>query len=235
VALVPRKIRYIRKRLPRGREIVYRLLDKVLAPFTRDELLRHGPAGRRALALTFDDGPTAETTPRILDLLAQHDARATFFVLGKRIAGCEEILARLARDGHELANHTYRHEHTVYLSASQLREEVMDTTREIAATQPDVRFVRPPYGKDRRRFAKLARELGLTVAMWSIDSGDTSGYSTEEIVEAVMKAAAPGSIVLMHDGGGDRDHTVAACAEILPALRDAGFDLVTLSELVAVS
>src|SRR5437660_1360294 len=188
---VTKRLRYLRRRMPRPRELVLRALDEFLAPFSADELVRQGPESRRTLALTFDDGPSARTTPRILDLLDEHGAQGTFFVVGERVAGAEEVLERIAAHGHELANHTFRHPHTAYLSREEIRRELVATNDAIASAAPAIRFARPPYGKDRRRFAAVAAELGLTVAMWSVDSGDATGYPASEIVSTVTRAARP--------------------------------------------
>ena len=95
-----------------------------------------------------------------------------------------------------------------------------------------VRLVRPPFGKDRRRINSVARELGLVTALWSIDSGDARYFTTDEVVATVVQHAAPGEIVLMHDGGLRRDTTLTALETLLPQLRERGFELVTISELL---
>jgi peptidoglycan/xylan/chitin deacetylase (PgdA/CDA1 family) len=97
-----------------------------------------------------------------------------------------------------------------------------------------IRLVRPPFGKDRRRINSVARALGLVTTLWSIDSGDARHFSTSEVVAAVEQHAAAGAIVLMHDGGLRRDTTLAALELLLPRLRERGFELVTISELLGV-
>ena len=188
------------------------------------------------MALSFDDGPSAANTADVLDLLDEHRAHGTFFVVGSRIPGQEQVLRRAVAGGHELANHTHSHLHTVHLSRNELRREIAQTNRAIADScndqEAEVRLVRPPFGKDRRRVVSVARELGLLTVLWSIDSGDARGYRTDEIVETVTGKAKPGSIVLMHDGGPRRDSTLSALATLLPRLRLGGFELVTVSELL---
>jgi peptidoglycan-N-acetylglucosamine deacetylase len=189
------------------------------------------PGERRAIALTFDDGPSPHNTPRLLDLLASCGARATFFVVGDQIAGNEEILMRLVSEGHEVGNHTYSHPHTIRLRRDALRDELERTNIAIQRfARP--RLVRPPFGKDRRRVATVGAELGLQAVLWSIDSLDTSLGEGTRVAEGVRTRAASGAIVLMHDGGGPRPATLEAVEIVLPDLISRGFDLVTVSELL---
>ena len=143
-----------------------------------------------------------------------------------------DVVARIAGDGHEIGNHTFSHPHSLYLAPAALRDEIVRTNDAVAAVYPRVRFVRPPYGKDRRRTATLAGELGMRVALWSVDSGDASEYTTDEIVETVLEHVEPGAIVLLHDGGPERPPVLEACARLLPILREQGYELITLSELL---
>jgi peptidoglycan/xylan/chitin deacetylase (PgdA/CDA1 family) len=216
----------------RAREFVARCADTALAPFHDSGLISAGRGDRPAVALTFDDGPSEANTPRLLDLLDRHGARATFFVVGEEVQGNEGILRRAVADGHELGNHTFSHPHTHALTRAELRDELVLTNDAIATASAEVRFVRPPFGKDRRRTAAIAAELGLRVALWSVDSGDSRGRTTDEVVAHVTGGALPGAIVLLHDGGDDRPTTLTACERIVPALRAAGLELVTLSELI---
>jgi peptidoglycan/xylan/chitin deacetylase (PgdA/CDA1 family) len=230
--MLPTRLRALRHRLPRPLEIADRCLDRIVVPFGDYGFINAGGPERRAVALSFDDGPSRYTTSQILDLLKVHGAKATFFVLGQQVQGNMDVLERMVASGHELGNHTYSHHHTLYLTKAQLRDEIRRTNEALAEVCSDVRLVRPPFGKDRRRTATLARELGMRVALWSLDSGDASEYSTAEIAETVLRGARPGSIVLLHDGGKPRNTTLDACARILPALRGERFELVTISELV---
>jgi peptidoglycan/xylan/chitin deacetylase (PgdA/CDA1 family) len=226
------RLRALRHRVPRPRELVDRIIETLLLPLNSPGFIREGGGEMPAVALTFDDGPSPYNTPGILDLLEEHGAKATFFLVGERIKSREDILDRMVRLGHELGNHTYTHRHTLYLTKAELRDEIVKTNTALVAVRGKVNFVRPPFGKDRRRITSVATELGMRVALWSIDSGDASGYSSDQIVEAVTGSARRGSIVLLHDGGHLRSATLDACARVLPALREMGLELVTLSELV---
>jgi peptidoglycan/xylan/chitin deacetylase (PgdA/CDA1 family) len=233
-----KRLRRLRTGTPEARELAVQGLDRLWALYTSPrDLVFHGPRdGGRRLALTFDDGPSAVNTPRVLDLLAEHDARGTFFVVGSRTEGLEEVLSRAAAEGHELANHTYSHLHTVHFTRTRLRDDLARASSVIDAATAGaarVRLVRPPFGKDRRRTVTLGRELGLVTALWSVDSGDAMGLGRDEIVASITAGAAPGAIVLMHDGGLERPATLGALETVLPRLRAQGYELVTLTELLA--
>jgi peptidoglycan-N-acetylglucosamine deacetylase len=191
---------------------------------------------RKAIALTFDDGPSRANTPRILDLLGAAGARATFFVVGQEVAGREEIVARIAAEGHQLGNHTYSHPHTITLRRPGLRDELEKTNEALTRIDgvPAVRLVRPPFGKDRRRTDSVGRELGMRTVLWSVDSADSGSAidSADAVAENVITNARPGSIVLLHDGGNTRPATIGGCERLVPALVERGFELVTVSELL---
>jgi peptidoglycan/xylan/chitin deacetylase (PgdA/CDA1 family) len=138
----------------------------------------------------------------------------------------------MVAEGHEIANHTYSHPHTIVLTRAELRQELERANHAIRVATDDVRVTRPPYGKDRRRVADVARELGLRSVLWSVDSGDTKGRTARDIAETVIRGARPGSIVLLHDGGDRRAETLQACADIIPTLQAAGYDCVTVSDLI---
>jgi peptidoglycan/xylan/chitin deacetylase (PgdA/CDA1 family) len=232
-----RLLQSLRGRTPNARELLVQGFDRTWAAVARPpDLITSGAGPGRKLAFSFDDGPSAANTAAVLDLLDEHDAKGTFFLVGSRISGHEDVLQRAAAGAHELANHTYSHVHTVHLSREALRYEVEQTNTTISTAlggvEGSIRLVRPPFGKDRRRINSVARELGLVTALWSIDSGDARYFTIDEVVATVLQHAAPGAIVLMHDGGLRRDTTLSALAALLPELRERGFELVTISELL---
>jgi peptidoglycan/xylan/chitin deacetylase (PgdA/CDA1 family) len=229
------RVRELQAQMPQARELATQLLDRAWAAHQRPlDLVFTGPPepGKR-LALTFDDGPSRANTARVLDLLADSGARATFFAVGSRVPGLEDILRRAVDAGHELANHTYSHSHTVSFTRRRLLEDIAHASSVIEAIAGRrVRLIRPPFGKDRRRTVLAGRELGMITVLWSLDSGDAMGSSQNEIVEAISTRAAPGAIVLMHDGGLARPATLGALETALPRLRAKGYELVTVSELL---
>ena len=162
-----------------------------------------------------------ENTPALLDLLEANDARATFFVVGERIAGKETILSRAVNLGHELGNHTHRHRHTVHLSEIELRDEY-GRKRPDRAAEPSSVSRPPPFRENRRRTSRIAAELGMRVALWSVDSGDARGYATEKIIATVVGKVRRGSIVLFHDGGTLRPGTLKRAPTSFPHFAKPG-------------
>jgi len=202
---------------------------------------RIGVDNQRTIALTFDDGPS-EWTPRILDLLRAHESHATFFLLGAAIAGREPILQRMVAEGHELGNHMYSHADCSQLRDEAVREELLATDQRIkAAVSVEPKLVRPPYGSDAKRVSRIADELGLGLTVLrSVDPEDWKETVPGTIVRQVLAEVSSGSIVCLHDGmppnnrgSKSRDATVRALDEILPALRQDAYRLVTVSELLA--
>jgi peptidoglycan-N-acetylglucosamine deacetylase len=212
------------------------LVERLSCPLVccRDDL------DRRALALTFDDGPS-RWTPAVLDLLAGQGARATFFVVGRHVDERPELVARMVREGHEVGNHTFDHVDGAHEpDDAVVREQIRSASAAIRAAGAEPRLLRPPYGKDSCRLARLAREAGLERAvLWSVEAWDWADPPPDEIVARILRGVAPGAIVLLHDGappderGRDRAGTVAALGEILTTLRRDGYELVTVSELLA--
>ena len=203
---------------------------------------RRGLGVPKALALTFDDGPSEWTAP-ILDACARADARATFFVLGSSIAGNEETLRRAVAEGHELGNHTWSHMDPATLSDGELSGELQRTTAAILdVTGVRPRVFRPPYAESDRRVASVARAAGLEpTVLRSIDPADWREGERCTIVRHIVDRAVRGAIVCLHDGvspleraeGAVRDETVAAVADLTVALTARGYRLVTVSELLA--
>jgi peptidoglycan-N-acetylglucosamine deacetylase len=195
--------------------------------------------GRREIALTFDDGPS-EWTPPILDLLKEHGARGTFFVLGASTEAREEIVRRAAAEGHELGNHAYSHADPEALPDDELRAELQRTgslLESLVGRRP-VHF-RPPYASTNFRVADVARSAGLErTVLRSIDPADWKETDASAIALHVLERARPGSIVCLHDGnpphgGSSRQPTVDALAQMVPELIARGFRLVTVTELLA--
>jgi peptidoglycan-N-acetylglucosamine deacetylase len=195
--------------------------------------LRHVPQAR-SLALTFDDGPNPAVTPRLLDLLERHHARATFFLVGKHVRAASALAREIAARGHSLGNHTDSHPSLVWLSPRRIREELERCQEAIAqATGRRAAWMRPPYGFRGPQLDRVVRRGGWSgVAMWSLTGYDWKPQPAERMIHR-LRRARPGDIVLLHDGdhralGGDRAHTVRALEYWLPRWRDAGIEWVSL-------
>ncbi|MGT2799608.1 polysaccharide deacetylase family protein [Streptococcus marmotae] len=182
---------------------------------------------QKRIALTFDDGPSAITTPQVLDILKKYKAKATFFVLGQNIAGNEEILKRIVAEGHEVASHTWDHADLRTLSGQQIKQE-MDQTREAIhnVIGQDPKMMRPPYGSVNQSVMSV---MQLPVIYWSVDSKDWQSRNATAILSEVKACTYPGSIILMHD---IHQPTVDSLTSVLDFLLGEGYQPVTVSELL---
>ena len=183
-------------------------------------------------AMTFDDGPSPKYTPQILALLNKFGAHGTFFVVGTNFTKYPGLLQQIAMTGNELASHSMTHPDPNYLSDAELDYEVTASVtilREISG-QP-VRYFRPPYGKGNYIYIQKAPELGIKIVYWTVDPRDWSGITADLIAEHVLDKLIPGCIVLLHDGGGNRQETVDALEVILREGNARGYNSVTLSNL----
>lgn len=175
--------------------------------------------GERNVELTFDDGPADGHTAAVLDVLAKHAVKATFFVVGQNVVGREHLLERMAAEGHGIGNHSWSHPKLPELNDDGIRRELAQTSEAIEAVvgfRPDV--FRPPYGDTDKRVEAVAADLGLRTLLWDIDPRDWSRPGVEAIRDAIAGAEA-GQVLLLHDGGGDRSQTVAALGEALKGKR----------------
>jgi len=188
------------------------------------------PPPRYKIALTFDDGPS-QFTDYILDILEQHDARATFFVLGNRVHSRADIIRRTVELGNEVAGHSWNHRNFAGLSADAIRAQIRDTSAaiEYVLGEPPPQFFRPPYGIVTSRVRRVAEEFEYSIINWSIDPKDWQNRDADIIYKLVMENAIDGGVVLLHD---IRIYTKEAVERIVPSLIEKGFQLVTVSELL---
>ncbi|HEX4602568.1 MAG TPA: polysaccharide deacetylase family protein, partial [Candidatus Angelobacter sp.] len=192
------------------------------------------------MALTYEDGPNDPHTLRLLDVLAKHDARATFFLIGKYVRQRPEIARSILAAGHEIGNHTYSHPNLIFVSAARLRQELDDCSKALEdALGTRATLFRPPFGGRRPAVLQTAHRLGLNPIMWSVTAYDWSARSPEAILEKVSgqvdsRPRPCGEVVLLHDGGylafgTDRSHTVDATRQLLE--RYSGKKFVSISQL----
>jgi peptidoglycan/xylan/chitin deacetylase (PgdA/CDA1 family) len=192
-----------------------------------------GKNSRRCLALTFDDGPDARSTPQLLDLLKEAKIEATFFCVGKKVAANPELSARIIREGHLLQNHSYSHSpFTNFFSIARLRMELSQTQAAIqAATGTVPQFYRPPMGLSNPRTFRAAQSLGLKVIGWTIRSLDTIFTDPKKIVARIARLE-PGAIILLHDGSIPAERLLATVKLLLATLRERGYDVVRLDKIL---
>jgi peptidoglycan/xylan/chitin deacetylase (PgdA/CDA1 family) len=184
-------------------------------------------------ALTFDDGPDPAFTPRVLDALGRHDAKATFFLVGRRARQQPELLARIRAEGHEVANHTETHGRTVLQPESRFEKELLEGERTLGLSAARPKLFRPPGIWLRPSQQALAARHGYLTVLGSSYAFDPYQPPVRYIEWVVARNLRPGVIVVLHDAGGDRTHTVAALPAILRAAKEKDLELVTLSELLA--
>jgi len=187
---------------------------------------------RRILALTFDDGPHPELTPRLLDILRQQGIRATFFVVGRNVEAYPDIARRIVAEGHEIANHSWNHPDLTKLGDQGMRREVEDTTaviERVAGRRPTT--MRPPYGAINQRIREaLTKEYNLDVILWSVDPLDWRKPGPAVVTQRLVDGAKPGGILLAHD---IQAGTIEAMPETIAQLKAKGYGFVTVSQLLA--
>ncbi len=220
-----------------GAVAVYTLGAHAAAEWLRIGVVKRGPAHRR-VALTFDDGPDPTYTPRVLDALADAGVRATFFMVGRRVAAAGHIARAAAAAGHDLGNHTYSHRHLWSLPPGASFAEVDRGAAALAdATGAMPRYFRPPWGTFNWAAYIRAGQLGERRVLWSVrPEGLIVAADAARMTALVVRQAHPGAIVNLHDCGGHPStprETAAALPSMIAGLRRRGFDIVALRELLA--
>ncbi|MCI1219778.1 MAG: polysaccharide deacetylase family protein [Bifidobacterium sp.] len=191
------------------------------------------PAGRKVIALTFDDGPSAYSAP-ILDILRSKGVKATFFDIGQSALQYPQVEQRMAAEGHQVASHSNTHPDMTKLSRDAERADIaagLANLQKASGTQTKV--FRPPYGAFGPQQWRNAADLIDCTVLWSIDTEDWRRPGAQAIHDAVIKNAYNGAIVLMHDGGGNRSQDIAALPGIIDDLKTDGFEFVTIDQLRA--
>jgi peptidoglycan/xylan/chitin deacetylase (PgdA/CDA1 family) len=184
------------------------------------------------VAMTFDDGPSAENTPRLLDMLKERDIKATFFMIGENAARWPEIVKRVAAEGHEIGNHSWSHPLLAKMTDDEVREQLQKTQDAIVqASGYTPGLLRPPYGGFTGRQRRWANAIfGYKIIFWDVDPLDWKIHDSNHVESEILKQTKPGSIILAHD---IHKTTVDAMPETLDALLAKGFKFVTVSELIA--
>lgn len=198
------------------------------------DTVTHGSRDRPRVALTFDDGPDPRRTPALLDALGALGAPATFFLLGQKVDAHPDVAGRIAREGHEIGNHTYSHRYLPLARSRSVAAELAATDAAIArATGAVPALARPPYGGRSPRNVRAFAGQGKRLVLWDLNSFDWKGAPAGEVCRRVVERARPGSIILMHEARQGGEVTVEAVRQIVPALRARGLELATVSGLLA--
>jgi peptidoglycan-N-acetylglucosamine deacetylase len=187
------------------------------------------PVTEKLVALTFDDGPDPAWTPQVLDILAAEGIHATFCVVGYLVRRYPDLVKRIAAEGHTVCNHTASHNATLDRAPrATVESEIMggaDAIKDVLGVEAS--FYRPPGGRLSPTVIAVAHERNQRVLHWSVDTSDYTKPPAGVLVQRVSSQSTPGAVVLMHDGGGDRSHTVAALRPMIQALRDQGYGFTT--------
>ncbi|MCW5941940.1 MAG: polysaccharide deacetylase family protein [Fimbriimonadaceae bacterium] len=195
----------------------------------RDDILVHGNADLKEVALTFDDGPT-DTTRDLLDVLKADQARATFFVVGKQVAKYPGLVRRMMDEGHEVGNHSFHHPRLDDLAQNQIRDEITACDRAVfQATGAHMSLFRPPGMRYDEVVLRATQDLGYVTVHWNVAAKDFTDQAPSVIRDRVLDHVQPGSVILLH---GHPD-TVRALPAILAGLRERGYRLVTVSQMLS--
>jgi peptidoglycan/xylan/chitin deacetylase (PgdA/CDA1 family) len=187
----------------------------------------HAPgheADHPTVYLTFDDGPHPDTTPALLELLAQHDMKATFFLIGYRCKRYPHLVKLIHEQGHTLGNHTYHHLLLPLLPTGRLKAEISGTNRlieEITGVTPTV--FRPPFGIMDERAARIIEEEGMTTVYWGSAPEDWLVPGSHRVIRRVMWKIADGTLIVLHEGSHLGEQTIAAASEIISRTKSLGY------------
>lgn len=197
------------------------------------------PGLSRQLALTYDDGPNDPHTQRLLEVLARHNVRATFFLIGRYVKRRPEIAREIAQAGHVVGNHTFTHPLLIFKSGEEIRRELAECRAAMEdAIGVHSNLFRPPFGGRRPAVLRVAREIGFEPIMWNVTGHDWNAPPAGEIERKVAKQIRGGDVILLHDGGhtqlaADRSQTVLATDHLLSRYKNEGFEFVTIPEMIS--
>jgi len=210
------------------------------AVIVRRDTIYRIPSSEKAVALTFDDGPSPVWTPRILDVLKEAQVKATFFMLGMHVQRYPDVARRVAEEGHEIGNHTYDHRGVFYYKPEELNKEVTDAEKIIkSVTGIKTKYFRPPKAWLTSKEKKQLKDMGYETLLWSLNSKDWVTFDDRYIVQYILHHIRPGDILLFHDSGGvfrpeggKRKETVKAVGRLIEKLKERGYRFVTISQLL---
>lgn len=211
--------------------------SNVVAP--EEVIIKNGTKNQKIIVITFDDGPHEKFTPQILDILKENDAKATFFVMGKKVEYYPDIVKRMIDEGHEIGNHTYNHINVSKYSKSKVEEEILKSQEAIYnLTGKKPSLFRPPYRGMNQNTVNLVNELNLKMVLWckTIDVRDWANPGVYNITNPLLTKIQNGDIILLHDynnrSKATTSQTVQALRIVIPELKKRGYEFVTVSELI---
>jgi peptidoglycan/xylan/chitin deacetylase (PgdA/CDA1 family) len=196
------------------------------------------PRSSKKLALTYDDGPNDPHTLRLIEVLAKHGVRATFFLIGRHAQQRPEIVRELVKAGHVVGNHTYTHPQLIFQSKPQIKAQLLACQNILAdALGQSSNLFRPPYGGRRPAVMQIVRELGLQPIMWSVTCYDWNPTTVERIEWHATRQIRGGDVILLHDGGNlemgaDRSQTVAATDRLITRYKSEGYEFLTIPQML---
>ncbi len=197
-------------------------------------IIYHGRKdGRREIALSFDDGPHPRYTPQILEILAEYDIRATFFMVGENVTYYPSAAEAVVAAGHEIGNHTFSHKQFNRMNEQEMRREIAaceDAIASIAECRPQ--FIRPPEGQLNDTMRRVIGTLDYRIVLWDVDTRDWAHTPPATICRNILETVQPGDIILMHDFIGHDSPTPEALRLVIPSLLARGYRFVTVGELV---
>jgi peptidoglycan/xylan/chitin deacetylase (PgdA/CDA1 family) len=194
--------------------------------------------GSKQLALTYDDGPNDPHTQRLLDVLARHDVRATFFLIGRYVQRRPDIVHELVKAGNEVGNHTFTHPLLTFKSAQEVRSELEQCDKALTeAVGEHPNLFRPPFGGRRPAVLRVARRMGLEPIMWNVTGYDWNATAAEPIEQKVASQVQGGNVILLHDGGhrefgANRSYTVTATDRLISRYKSEGYEFVTIPQMM---
>jgi peptidoglycan-N-acetylglucosamine deacetylase len=196
------------------------------------------PRGTKQLALTYDDGPNDPHTLRLLEVLAKHEIKATFFLIGRYVQQRPDLTREIVQAGHAVGNHTFTHPLLTFKSAAEIRQELSDCNAALkdALGQPPSLF-RPPFGGRRPAVLRIARGLGLEPVMWNVTGFDWTAPPSTVIEQKVANQIRGGDVILLHDGGhqqmgADRSQTVQATDHLITKYKSEAYEFKTIPEMI---
>jgi peptidoglycan/xylan/chitin deacetylase (PgdA/CDA1 family) len=203
--------------------------------------LTGGIRGSKRMALTYDDGPNDPHTLKLLDVLAKHNVRATFFMIGRYVEQRPDLARAVAQAGHVIGNHTFTHPLLIFKSEAQTRTELIDCHKALdSAIGKHSNLFRPPFGGRRPATLRIAQKLGLQTAMWNVTGYDWNTPAATVIEKKVARQMRGGDVILLHDGGhralgADRAQTVTATDNLIRRYKDEGYEFATVPQILAAS